>query len=67
MIPRGEVALVFAALGRGLTVGDRQLLDTRGYTAVVAVVILTTLMTPPLLKWVSATKGATRGLTRPAA
>jgi Kef-type K+ transport system membrane component KefB len=67
MIPRGEVALVFAALGRGLTIGQRPLLDTRGYTAVVAVVILTTLITPPLLKWVSAATRGARGLTRPAA
>jgi Kef-type K+ transport system membrane component KefB len=67
MIPRGEVALVFAALGRGLTVGQRPLLDNRGYTAIVAVVILTTLITPPLLKWVSVRRRGTRGLTRPAA
>jgi Kef-type K+ transport system membrane component KefB len=66
MIPRGEVALVFAALGRDLMVGQAPLLDTRGYTAVVAVVILTTLMTPPLLKWTSASNRGTR-ITRPAA
>jgi Kef-type K+ transport system membrane component KefB len=66
MIPRGEVALVFAALGRGFMVGERPLLDARGYTAVVAVVILTTVITPPLLKWTS-TSWSTRGLTRPAA
>jgi Na+:H+ antiporter len=67
MIPRGEVALVFAALGRGLTVGQRPLLDARGYTALVAVVILTTLLTPPLLKWTSAGSRGAPGLTRPAA
>jgi Na+:H+ antiporter len=66
MIPRGEVALVFAALGRDLMVGQAPLLDTRGYTAIVAVVILTTLLTPPLLKWTSASSRGTR-ITRPAA
>jgi Kef-type K+ transport system membrane component KefB len=51
MIPRGEVTLVFAALGAALQLQGGPLLDERGYTAIVAVVILTTLLTPPLLKW----------------
>ncbi len=49
MIPRGEVTLVFAALGSTLQVGSVSLLDQRGYTAIVSVVILTTLVTPPAL------------------
>ena len=51
MIPRGEVALVFAALGSTLQFGQVPLLDERGYTAIVAVVIVTTLVTPVALKW----------------
>jgi Kef-type K+ transport system membrane component KefB len=51
MVPRGEVTLVFAALGRTLQSGGVSLLDDRGYAALVTLVILTTLMTPPMLKW----------------
>ena len=48
MIPRGEVALVFAALGSTYKIGELPLLDQNGYTAIVTVVILTTLITPRL-------------------
>jgi len=51
MVPRGEVTLVFAALGRSLQVGGVPLLDDRGYAALVTLVIITTLITPPALKW----------------
>ena len=51
MIPRGEVTLVFAALGSATRSGRLPLLDDRGYTALVTVVVLTTLVTPPALKW----------------
>jgi Kef-type K+ transport system membrane component KefB len=67
MIPRGEVALVFAALGRALTVGRTPLLDDRAYTAIVVVVILTTLVTPPALKWSLGGRHAARDFTQPAA
>jgi len=66
MLPRGEVTLVFAAVGSTLRIGDAPLLDDRGYAALVAVVILTTLATPPALKWVLARSSVTR-ITRPAA
>jgi Kef-type K+ transport system membrane component KefB len=67
MIPRGEVTLVFAALGSTLQFGQAPLLDERGYTAIVTVVIVTTLVTPPALKWsMRVTKGSP-GVTRPAA
>lgn len=46
IIPRGEVSLVFANLG--LSVG---LLDAGRYSALVAVVIVTTLVAPALLRW----------------
>ena len=67
MIPRGEVALVFAALGGTFRVGEAPLLDKNGYTAIVMVVILTTLVTPPALKWSLGRKRATRTITQPAA
>ena len=67
MIPRGEVTLVFAALGSTLHIGPVPLLDDRGYTALVTVVILTTLVTPPALKWTFARKACAHGITRPAA
>jgi Kef-type K+ transport system membrane component KefB len=51
MIPRGEVSLVFANLGLSLHVGGQALLDTRQYSALVTVVVLTTLLTPPALRW----------------
>jgi Kef-type K+ transport system membrane component KefB len=67
MMPRGEVTLVFAAMGSALRVGEVPLLDERGFTALVTVVIVTTLVTPPALKWsMGATAGAS-GLTRPRA
>jgi Kef-type K+ transport system membrane component KefB len=66
MIPRGEVTLVFAAVGRTLTVGGSPILGDGGYAALVAVVILTTLVTPPSLKWALG-RGRTSRLTRPAA
>ncbi|WP_223068152.1 cation:proton antiporter [Paenibacillus caui] len=46
MVSRGEVALIIAATG--LSSG---LLAPEYFTAVVIVVILTTLVTPPMLKW----------------
>ncbi len=46
MIPRGEVGLIFASIGKGLGVIDNEI-----FSAVVIMVIVTTLVTPPLLKW----------------
>jgi len=45
MIPRGEVGFIFA--GIGLTTG---ILDAGNYAVLVAVVLLTTLVTPPALR-----------------
>ncbi len=45
MIPRGEVGLIFAALG--LSGG---ILDPRQHAALILVVLLTTVVTPPLLR-----------------
>ena len=51
MVPRGEVSLVFASLG--LTLGDEghPVIDHRAYSAIVVMVVLTTLATPFGLKW----------------
>ncbi len=46
MIPRGEVGLIFASIGRTLGV-----VTNSTFAAVVIMVIVTTLVTPPLLKW----------------
>lgn len=51
MIPRGEVTLVYAALGLTLRLGDAPLIDARSYAALIAVVIVTTLVTPSALRW----------------
>ena len=66
MMPRGEVALVFAALGGSIRIGQSPILGERGYAALVTVVILTTLVTPPALKWSLGSKSP-RGATKPAA
>ncbi len=46
MIPRGEVGLIFASIGKGLGV-----VSGATFSAIVAMVIVTTLVTPILLKW----------------
>jgi Kef-type K+ transport system membrane component KefB len=51
MIPRGEVGLIFANLGLGLTVHGERIVDPSTYGAVVATVVITTLVTPPALQW----------------
>ncbi len=45
MMPRGEVGLIFAGIGKGLGV-----VDDAVFSAVVLMVMITTLLTPPLLK-----------------
>jgi Kef-type K+ transport system membrane component KefB len=45
MIPRGEVGLIFASIGKSLKV-----IDDATFSAVVIMVIVTTLVTPPVLK-----------------
>jgi len=46
MVPRGEVGLIFATIGRGLGVVTDEL-----FSVIVIVVILTTLLTPPILAY----------------
>jgi Kef-type K+ transport system membrane component KefB len=51
MIPRGEVGLIFAGMGLTLKVDGQPLLGAGEFAAVVAMVLLTTVLTPPLLRW----------------
>jgi Kef-type K+ transport system membrane component KefB len=51
MIPRGEVGLIFASIGLTLVVSGEPIVDSATYSAVVIMVMLTTLITPPALKW----------------
>jgi len=44
MVPRGEVGLIFASVGRALGV-----VDTMEYSVIVVVIMLTTFVTPPIL------------------
>ncbi len=51
MIPRGEVGLIFASIGATMTLGGERIVDGAVFSAVVVMVALTTLVTPPLLVW----------------
>lgn len=53
MVPRGEVGLIFASIGRGLGVVSDQV-----FSVIVIVVILTTLCTPPVLTFLLKKKTA---------
>lgn len=46
MLPRGEVGLIFASIGKGLGVINSQL-----FSAIVLMVVITTVIAPSLLKW----------------
>jgi Kef-type K+ transport system membrane component KefB len=50
MIPRGEVGLIFASIGASLVLRGEPVISPATYSAVVIMVILTTLVTPPALK-----------------
>jgi len=51
MIPRGEVGLIFANIGLGLSIAGQPIVDQGIFSAVVIMVIVTTMVTPPALKW----------------
>jgi Kef-type K+ transport system membrane component KefB len=60
MIPRGEVGLIFANIGLSLSIGGRPIMDAATFSAVVVMVLVTTLVTPPALKWSLARRPASR-------
>jgi Kef-type K+ transport system membrane component KefB len=56
MIPRGEVGLIFAGIGATLMLPNAQgvsepVINAATFGAVIIMVIITTLVTPPALKW----------------
>jgi Kef-type K+ transport system membrane component KefB len=64
MIPRGEVGLIIAGIGATLMLPNaagvaEPVIGPATFGAVVIMVIITTLVTPPLLKW-SLARGSTR-------
>ena len=56
MIPRGEVGLIFAGIGATLMLPNAEgvsepVISSSTFSVVVIMVIITTLVTPPALKW----------------
>lgn len=51
MIPRGEVGLIFANVGASLMLDGKPVIDAITFSAVVFMVVMTTVITPPALKW----------------
>jgi Kef-type K+ transport system membrane component KefB len=51
MIPRGEVGLIFANVGAGLTLNGEPVISPSTFSAVVAMVVVTTMITPSALSW----------------
>jgi Kef-type K+ transport system membrane component KefB len=62
MVPRGEVGLIFASIGAGLTIAGTRVIDASVFSAIVVMVAITTLMTPPLLVWRMRTRPGASGL-----
>ena len=65
MIPRGEVGLIFAGIGATLMLSSpngpsRPVIDSAVFSAVVIMVIITTLITPIALKWALGRKSRKR-------
>jgi len=49
MIPRGEVGLIFAGIGKELVLDGHPVVSEAVFSALVVVIIVTTMVTPPLL------------------
>jgi Kef-type K+ transport system membrane component KefB len=63
MIPRGEVGLIFAGIGATLMLPNAEgvlapVINSATFGAVVVMVVVTTLVTPPVLKWSLTRRGA---------
>jgi Kef-type K+ transport system membrane component KefB len=65
MIPRGEVGLIFAGLGSTLVLHGQPVLSRNTFSSLILMVMLTTFITPPLLKAVFERR-APQPLRRPA-
>jgi Kef-type K+ transport system membrane component KefB len=62
MVPRGEVGLIFAGIGASLMLPNAQgvnepVINVATFGAVVFMVVFTTLLTPPALKWAMENRG----------
>jgi len=62
MIPRGEVGLIFAGIGAKLMLDGHPVISVSTYSAVVIMVIITTMVTPPALIY-SMTRGKNKSLS----
>jgi Kef-type K+ transport system membrane component KefB len=51
MVPRGEVGLIFANIGLSLSVAGERIITDSTFSAVVVMVVVTTMVTPPALRW----------------
>jgi Kef-type K+ transport system membrane component KefB len=51
MIPRGEVGLIFANIGAAMVLDHQPVIAPQQFSAIVIMVMVTTLVTPPLLRW----------------
>ena len=59
MIPRGEVGLIFAGVGARLTL-DSTVIAPSIFSAIVVMVVVTTMVTPVALKWSLSRSGRVR-------
>jgi Kef-type K+ transport system membrane component KefB len=60
MIPRGEVGLIFAGIGLSLAVKGERILDEAVFSAILMMVMVATIVTPPLLQWSFSSRRAQR-------
>jgi Kef-type K+ transport system membrane component KefB len=51
MVPRGEVGLIFANVGTTWVVAGQPLLNRNLFSAIVIMVMVTTVIMPPALRW----------------
>jgi len=56
-----EVGLIFAGIGATLTLGGGPILSQGVFSAVVLMVVVTTLVTPPGLRWAFGRRARGRG------
>jgi Kef-type K+ transport system membrane component KefB len=59
MIPRGEVGLIFAGIGTTLSLAGQPLLSQGMFSAIVLMVLVTTLVTPVGLRWIFQRRSST--------
>jgi len=65
MIPRGEVGLIFAGVGLTLLVSGERIIDEALFAAILIMVMVTTLITPPLLQWSFSRQERNRSIRAP--